>query len=108
MEQIRAYFNNFLPLTDNEWEDFSSCFKKETYAKKEYLVRAGESCDFIAFIAEGVYRFYYLQEGEEKVTACHCRCIQRFSLLKTAYILSLWSSLNPTFSSYQSTSLSIF
>jgi CRP-like cAMP-binding protein len=69
MEQIRAYFNNFLPLSDNEWEDFSSCFKKETYAKKEYLVRAGESCDFIAFIAEGVYRFYYLQEGEEKVTA---------------------------------------
>jgi CRP/FNR family transcriptional regulator, anaerobic regulatory protein len=69
MEQIRAYFNKFLPLTDIEWGDFAACFKKETFSKKEFLLREGETCDFIAFIAEGLYRFYYVQEGEEKVTA---------------------------------------
>lgn len=69
MEQIRAYFNNFLPLTDNEWNDLAPCFQKEEFKKKDFLIREGENCEFIAFIAEGIYRFYYVQEGEEKVTA---------------------------------------
>jgi len=69
MNQIRAYFNNFLLLNDEEWNDFAACFKEEKYGKREFLLRQGDTCDFIAFIAEGIYRFYYVQEGEEKITA---------------------------------------
>jgi CRP-like cAMP-binding protein len=69
MDQIRNYFNRFLQLTDSEWADFSACCTKESIAKKDFILREGETCDYIAFIGEGIFRFYYVQEGEEHVTA---------------------------------------
>jgi CRP-like cAMP-binding protein len=69
MNQIRVYFNNFLRLTGEEWDDFASFLKEEKYGKKEFLIHQGDQCDFIAFIGEGIYRFYYVREGEEKITA---------------------------------------
>lgn len=56
-------------LTDEEWGDFASFLKEEKYKKKDFLIRQGETCDFIAFIGEGIYRFYHVQDGEEKITA---------------------------------------
>ena len=69
MNQIRAYFDNFLQLSDEEWNDFASFLKEEKYGKKEFLIRQGDTCDFIAFIGEGICRFYYVLDGEEKITA---------------------------------------
>lgn len=69
MHPIRTYFNRFLPLSDHEWADFEVCLKKESYPKKKLLLKEGQSCDFIAFIAEGAFRFYLVQDGEERVTA---------------------------------------
>ncbi|MCU0435410.1 MAG: Crp/Fnr family transcriptional regulator [Bacteroidia bacterium] len=69
MEQIRNYFSKFIVLTDTEWNAFSSAIRKETCTKKQFLLQQGEECDFIAFVGEGLFRFYYLQEGEEKITA---------------------------------------
>jgi CRP-like cAMP-binding protein len=69
MDQIRTYFNRFLPLTDEEWADFAACLKKETHEKKSFLLQQGDVCDYIAFIGEGIYRFFYVREGEEKITA---------------------------------------
>jgi CRP-like cAMP-binding protein len=69
MEQIRSYFNKFLILNDEEWRDFSSIIKVEKHAKKEYLLESGQKCDFIAFIGEGICRFYYVHDGTEKITA---------------------------------------
>lgn len=69
MDQIRAYFDNFLRLTDEEWADFAACLKKESHEKKTFLLRQGEVCDYIAFIGTGIYRFFYVREGEEKITA---------------------------------------
>jgi CRP-like cAMP-binding protein len=69
LEKIRAYFNSLITLSDEAWSDFASCIRQEQVSKKEFLLREGEVCDFIAFIGEGMVRFYYVDKGDEKVTA---------------------------------------
>lgn len=69
METIRLYFNKFIKLNDSEWADFEKCILKTTVAKNEQILKQGEHCNFIAFIQEGSFRFYYDNEGEVKITA---------------------------------------
>ena len=69
MELLRKYFDKFIKLTDEEWLDFQSCLIKLSVPKKNLILKQGEVCDFLAFIQEGIFRFYTVQEGEEKVTA---------------------------------------
>ena len=69
METLRIYFNKFLKLNDSEWKDFESCLKKVKITNKEQILRQGEHCNFIAFIQEGSFRFYYDKDGIEKITA---------------------------------------
>ncbi|NJK72350.1 MAG: Crp/Fnr family transcriptional regulator [Synechococcaceae cyanobacterium SM2_3_60] len=49
--------------------DFERRLEKKTVPRKTNLLEQGQNCDFIAFIGEGIYRFYHIQDGEEKITA---------------------------------------
>lgn len=69
MEALRTYFNQFVQLSDAEWDDFKACMSKETVPKKGLLLEEGEKCNFIAFIQEGAFRFYTVNKGEESITA---------------------------------------
>lgn len=69
METIRLYFNKFHQLNDSEWSDFEKCIVKENIAKNDQILKQGDHCDFIAFIQEGSFRFYYDKEGDVKITA---------------------------------------
>jgi CRP-like cAMP-binding protein len=69
LEKLRLHFNNFLKLNDSEWTDFEVCLTKEEIANKGQILKQGEHCNFIAFIQEGSFRFYFDNEGEEKITA---------------------------------------
>lgn len=69
MEGIRTYFNKFIKLSDVEWNAFASCIQKQQISKREFILTEGATCDFIAFVGEGMFRFYYVDEGNEKVTA---------------------------------------
>lgn len=69
METLRLYFNKFFKLNDSEWKDFESCLTKANITNKEQILKQGEHCNFIAFIQEGSFRFYFEKEGEEKITA---------------------------------------
>jgi CRP-like cAMP-binding protein len=69
MHPIRAYFNNLVVLSDEEWNSFEPCLVSEKIEKKTHLLKEGETCDFIAFIVEGTFRFYHFNDGNEKVTA---------------------------------------
>ncbi len=69
METLRLYFNKFIKLNDSEWADFEKCIVKATIAKNEQILKPGEHCNFIAFIHEGSFRFYYDKDGIEKIIA---------------------------------------
>ena len=63
------YFDKFFKLNDEEWADFEKCILKVNIAKNEQLLKQGKHCNFIAFIQEGSFRFYFDKEGEVKITA---------------------------------------
>ena len=69
METLRLYFDNFLKLNDIEWADFEKCIVKKQIVKNEQILKQGENCNFIAFIHEGSFRFYYDKDGKEIITA---------------------------------------
>lgn len=69
MEILRNYLEKFLLLSDEEWLDFKECIEIEKISKKDFILKEGEKCDFIAFIQEGIFSFYNFHEGEEKITA---------------------------------------
>ncbi len=69
MEKIRVYFSKFITLTDEEWDAFAACIQKEAFQKRDLILKEGKVCDFIAFVGEGMFRFYYVDDGDEKVTA---------------------------------------
>jgi CRP/FNR family transcriptional regulator, anaerobic regulatory protein len=69
METLRLYFNKFIKLNDSEWADFEKCIIKSNTAKNKQILKQGEYCNFIAFIQEGSFRFYYDKDGEVKITA---------------------------------------
>lgn len=50
MEILRNYLEKYLLLSDEEWFDFKECIVIEKIPKKDFILKEGEKCDFIAFI----------------------------------------------------------
>lgn len=69
MDAIKTYLNSLVKLSDAEWADFEKCLRKETVTRKSFLLKEGQVCNFLAFIGNGMFRFYTTEGGEEKVTA---------------------------------------
>jgi CRP-like cAMP-binding protein len=69
MEALRKHFEKFITLSENEWQDLQVCLTKETIKKKNLLLKENERCDFIAFIHEGIFRFYSFNDDAERITA---------------------------------------
>jgi len=75
MEFLRAYIEEKIEskLTDEEWEsEFSTLFTKQSYAKGEALLSAGEVCSQFYYIAQGAVRTYSINtQGQEQTWALH-------------------------------------
>jgi CRP-like cAMP-binding protein len=66
MEQLRAFFSRFAPLSDQDWEAAAVLFSHRKLKKGELLVREGEICNELAVVASGLLRLYYLVDGQER------------------------------------------
>jgi CRP-like cAMP-binding protein len=67
-DAIDRFVAQYLPLTDEERTFFHSLLKHRKVAKKTFLLKEGEVCDFEAFILKGCIRTYYLdKEGVETI-----------------------------------------
>jgi CRP/FNR family transcriptional regulator, anaerobic regulatory protein len=69
MDTIRTYFNRFIKLSDTEWTDFEKCLSKEVVEQKSFILKEGELCNYLAFIENGMFKFYNMEDGEEKITS---------------------------------------
>lgn len=69
MERIRAYFNHLYVLNDKEWKAMEECFELIQFKKSDLILRQGRPHDYLGFINEGILRFYFLDQGKEKITA---------------------------------------
>lgn len=55
----------FTALNGNELEDILSYFEPVTYQKGDFLVKAGQVCDKVAFVETGLLRTWYEVDGIE-------------------------------------------
>lgn len=62
MEQIRAYFEKNVTLTDRDWQFFSSKLIREEYPKHHLVLKAGQTENYLSFIETGILRFYIPKE----------------------------------------------
>lgn len=62
---IQAYINQLVAFTESEWAAFEACLHERKLDKKQFLLKEGQHCDFVAFVLEGAFRFHNVIDGEE-------------------------------------------
>lgn len=65
-ESLKSYCSKVVSLTPEELALIDKHFEELTIKKKEYLLEAGKSCHFIAFISSGSIRHFHIKNGVEK------------------------------------------
>jgi CRP/FNR family transcriptional regulator, anaerobic regulatory protein len=62
VEPLINYFNNLIPLNDEETELVSSYFKPRLYRKRQYILQEGDICNQFSFVVRGCLRMYKVDE----------------------------------------------
>lgn len=66
MNEIRSYIDKVAPVSDIDWEIFSSKLVARTFKRKEILLEAGMVENYISFIQSGSVRLYIPKEDVDK------------------------------------------
>ncbi len=69
MGYIREYYERIAKLRENEWTFIASHFHRREFARKEIIVRQGETERYLSFIESGVVRFF-IPNDENELTFC--------------------------------------
>ncbi len=63
--KIEAFIRKFIQPIEEEWEAFANILQFRSLLKKEFLLQAGQVCNFTLFVNSGVLReSSYLNEKE--------------------------------------------
>ena len=65
-DKLKEYCKRIVPLTDNELNLIDNYFEFALIDKKDFLLKDGKICNFIAYISEGAIRHFHLKNGIEK------------------------------------------
>ncbi len=66
MYKFRDYIEKITPISDNDWQLFSSKLTKKVFTKKSILLDVGHIENHISFIEKGIVRFLIPKEDIEK------------------------------------------
>lgn len=66
MNKIRTYISQFAPVSDQDWELFTSKLVERSFKKKEILTQAGTIENYISFITSGTVRLFIPKEDPDK------------------------------------------
>jgi CRP-like cAMP-binding protein len=65
VQRVREYIARFVSLPEQDLQVFLQALVKQTIPKGEYLMQAGQVCDYVAFINKGHFRSFSLVKNEE-------------------------------------------
>ncbi len=68
MEALKKYMNNFVPLSDEDWQEMMPLFKMSSYQKGEIIYGSSDIPNEVNFIIEGIVRSYKLEENGKDFT----------------------------------------
>ena len=66
-EKLKKYLEQFSAIPDRDWQLFSSRLQYRVFDRKQQLLRAGETEQYVSFIERGIVR-YYVEEGDKEIT----------------------------------------
>lgn len=67
--QVRQFYENFIPLTDEEWKLLEPNFRFLKLMKGEKLHSEGQVCNDVSFINKGLMKCYHIIDGKEYIEA---------------------------------------
>lgn len=56
IENVKKYFDSFMPLANNEWQDLRKRLVPHELGKGDFLLKEGEVCNKLFFLTEGLIR----------------------------------------------------
>lgn len=62
VEPLIKYFNNLIPLNNEEIELVSTYFKPRLYRKRQYVLQEGDVCNHFNFVVRGCLRMYKVDD----------------------------------------------
>ncbi|MEE9362416.1 MAG: Crp/Fnr family transcriptional regulator [Cellulophaga sp.] len=65
MHEIRNFIENISPMSDSDWQFFSSKLRKVKLEKHSPLLKVGEIENHLSFISKGIVRFYIPKEEQD-------------------------------------------
>ena len=71
MDQIRQYFEQIVPIDDDDWNLFSTRLEKCAHPKKTLLLKAGQTEKHLSFIEKGIVRLF-IPKIENDLTLGFC------------------------------------
>lgn len=60
------YFENFLPLKEEEKAAVGECFKERKVKRKQFILQEGEVCKYNTFVVEGCFRMYMIDDKSKE------------------------------------------
>ncbi len=67
--QVRKFYENFIPLSEEEWNLLEPKSRIKKLAKGELLHSEGEVCNDVTFINKGLLKCYHMIDGKEYIEA---------------------------------------
>lgn len=62
---LKKYCSSYVPFTQDELDLADQFFELKFIKRKNYILREGEICNFIAFINKGTVRHFHVKDGNE-------------------------------------------
>ncbi len=66
-ENIKAALSEFINLTETEWLIFSESLVVKHYKKGDYFLKEDNLCDYVGFVIDGFFNFFYLINGVQHI-----------------------------------------
>ena len=65
MNEIKKYFERVVPMSDSDWEIFSSKLTRRVFPKKSIILAQGKIENYLSFIEKGMIRMCILKEWDD-------------------------------------------
>ncbi|MDN5285659.1 MAG: Cyclic nucleotide-binding domain [Mucilaginibacter sp.] len=65
MKQIREYLERLAPLSEQDWQIFSSKLIKREFPKKRVILKAGQIENHLSFMETGIVRYYIPKDDND-------------------------------------------
>lgn len=67
MDKIKHHFERIIKIPDSDWAFFTDNLELKEYAKKETLLKSGETENYFSFVEKGAIR-YFIPKKEDDIT----------------------------------------